>query len=572
MKSLLTNQLNRLQQATEKAGPDETKKTPWLVYIGILLVFVIFRIFAWSNTSLIEDNDGLYYLLDIKNFVNQGLVYFFDMHVDMTPFYPMWGALFSLPGWSVETGARLASFAFSIGLFFALVSIGRKIVSSKGVVFGLIILSIHAFFIPFSFSILTEPSYVAVAYIGLWLFWRQFKKPTPLNGLLLGIVFGLCFLNRTEGLLFIATIPAFQLVHYFFVREKNYNFKQLVVWSLLFVTSFGLLNLPQVMRVSNKLGFFAINGRQLWVLMLNNPDCKSPEQKIWGTDYSPADINILFVQKNPDVVKDLESSISLREYARTIKRNLKTLIKKRMTEMLGPLGFLFFGLGLLYLFSSRRYYELFLVSAFISSNLAGPFIHDVDMRHIAIIGPIMFLIQGVGIVYLSSLVLKLSRLGGRFQILQHGFPYAILLVAIASVAAPGWKSLHPPTFNYEYGVDELKGPLAFIKRDFNSPNRGPRIVARTAHVPFMSNGECYYIPYTDYEGLVRYCYLNDVDYLYFLHRRLKRYPFYEQFERGEIPEFQLVFSGTDAYDKETGLYKFDKKKYETLADGRAAGS
>ena len=563
MNSLGTVFLNKFQNAAAEAGPDETKRNPWFVYLGILLLYLTFRLIAWHNTTILEDNDSLYYLLDIKNFLEHGLAFFFSMHVDMTPFYPLWGAFFSLPGWSVEVGARLTSLVFSVVLFFAILGIGRKIVSSAGIILALSIISIHAVFIPFSISILTEPSYVAVAYLGLWLFWRQHKNPTPSKAVLLGIVFGLCFLNRTEGLLFIATIPAFQLVHYFFVREKSYNFKQAVVWSLLFVTTFGLLNLPQVMRVSNKLGFFAINGRQLWVLMLNNPDGKSDEQKIWGLDYSPTQVNILYAQNHPEVVREFESSISLIEYAKTAKQNLKVLVRRRLFQLLGLPGILFFCFGLMYLLFSRRFYDLFLVVAFISTNLAGPFIHDVNIRHIAVIGPIMLLMQGVGVVYFSKLILQFIKAGKQDGLLEKSLPYALLIILLGLAAKPVWKSLHPPSFNDEYSVEELEEPLAVIREESKSLNREPRVVARWAHLPFFANGICFYIPYTDYEGLVRYCYLNDVDYLYFLGRKLKDHEYYDHFMHGETPELELMYSGVDAHGELTRLYKFDRTKYLT---------
>jgi hypothetical protein len=76
-------------------------------------------------------------------------------------------------------------------------------------------------------AILTEPSYVATVYLGLWLFWRQYERPRWRGAAVVGVVFGLAFLNRVEALLFLPAIPLFQAVHHWASRPRRYGGRQL---------------------------------------------------------------------------------------------------------------------------------------------------------------------------------------------------------------------------------------------------------------------------------------------------------------------------------------------------------
>src|SRR5262249_29671070 len=147
---------------------------------------------------------------------------------------------------------------------------------------GLVILSFSPFFIRYSYSVLTEPSYIAVLYLGFWLYLSQYKYPKLWSAVLLGILFGLSFLNRLEGLLYLAAIPLLQFTHFLAVGRTSYDLQHFSAFIALFVLFFSLISAPQIWRVSEKMGHFALNGRQVWSLILNNPDGKSYNEKISG--------------------------------------------------------------------------------------------------------------------------------------------------------------------------------------------------------------------------------------------------------------------------------------------------
>jgi hypothetical protein len=89
-----------------KWNSNESPYSNILIFLGIFIAFLALRLIVWKNTVLLEDTDSLFYLNNIKTFLTFNIKEILDLSPDSTPFYPFFGALFSLPGWSVETGAR----------------------------------------------------------------------------------------------------------------------------------------------------------------------------------------------------------------------------------------------------------------------------------------------------------------------------------------------------------------------------------------------------------------------------------------------------------------------------------
>jgi hypothetical protein len=142
-------------------------------YIGIIVVFLLFllvRVFAWINTDLLEDADSLLYLHDIDEL----LTFEFHRVVDFDPVssiaYPILGAFFALPSGDAEAGARLASFAASIVMFFVLLFLGNYFGSREGILIGLLLVALNPLLISLSFAVLNEMVYIAIIYTALLFF------------------------------------------------------------------------------------------------------------------------------------------------------------------------------------------------------------------------------------------------------------------------------------------------------------------------------------------------------------------------------------------------------------------
>jgi len=530
-----------------------------IFYLAVLIIYILIRGYAWNQNFLLEDTDSISYLSKAKVFLELDYQKIRNGGVDTTPVYPFFSALFSAPGWSIETGARLCSMVFSSVLFFAITMIGMKVADRTGVLIGLLILALSPIMISLSFSVLSEPSYIATIYLGIGIYILYYKNSSISMAILLGVIFGLGFLNRTEGIIYLAVIPVLHFAQCFFKNDIPCDYKKLIRFNLLYILSFLILIAPQIYYVSGKMGRLAMNGREAWMLILHQPDGKSYDEKIYGLDYSDREINRKYVQKHPEIQKLLYSNISgsFKRYIRDIIKEFGILYNTQLGTLIGPLGFIFFAFGLSDLYQRRYFFEIIFFIGFMIASLIPPLMHDVDMRHIAIIAPMIMLIEGIGVMQVSeSLSASLNRSYTRYI-----FPIIFLLIIFVPSAMPLYKM-----YQNEPNADEVSQyynnrgnylePVSVVKSIAqNEMKRKPVILSRHSHLSYFADGDFVFIPYTDYDGLVRYSILNNVDFLFLQYRYLDDFPFLERFKENNTPDFKKIFEKMDFRGEKIELYR-----------------
>jgi hypothetical protein len=169
----------------------------------------------------------------------------------------------------------------------------------------------------------------------------------------------------------------------------------------------------------------------------------------------------------------------------------------------------------------------------------------------------MILIEGIGIYYFSDKLLN------ALQAINLGSAKITLsLISVCCLFAAStpqlWKAFKPSHFNKEYSPAELSKPadiiVDIVKKELFSP---PNITAQRGYLSHLTGGKQIYLPYTDYKGLVRYCELNNVDFLYLKHRRVKEYPLSTNFLQKEAhPDFTLLYNGVDDFGEKIELFRF----------------
>ena len=529
----------------------------WYYYIIILLIFIIIRVSAWSNVSVLEDHDSAHYLRIIKTFQSLDLDRIWNLSPDDTFFYPIFETVFAIPGWSLEFSGRLTSFIFTIGVFFLIILIGEKISNVEVVLISLLFFTFNPFFIPFSFGVLTEPSYIATIYLGLYLYLKKYNNLSFSNALILGSVFAFGFLNRTEGILFIAIIPGFQFIHFLFFRNGEYNFSKYLSWSLVYVFVFSLLASPQIYRVSDKMGTFALNGRQVWQAFMKHPDGKSYEEKKHGLEYSPKQINLTYLQANPEAYKKLKSDENLKNILTLFMAEVSKLQQFQLSKLLSAMVLMFFFLGIFSLLDANFFFESIFILFIVIIGLFPAAMHDVDLRHIAIVAPIIMIVAGCGVVFLSNYILKILSNFKYSSWLQGKISFAILIFSVLASYTLLSSTIKKPTSNEEYNPKDYAKPIEIVRTDVKKKSIvSPVVVSRKSYFAYMSNLEPLEIAYTDYKGLLRYCQLNNVSYLFLDYRNIKDYPFLDSFENKEVNNFKILYRGIDFFGSKIELYEF----------------
>lgn len=528
-----------------------------LCLLGVFVAYVSLRLLAWRRTVLFEDHDSVGNLNDIKTFLANGISAFTRLDVDSSLVYPSFSALLSLPGWSIETGARLASLLPVCLLFFALIGIGRRFAGPAAIIAGLVLLAFNPELISLSFAILTEPLYTATVYIGLWLLWLQLEKPSLWGAALVGLVFALAFLNRLEGLLFLAFAPAVLGVACW-RKFAPYDWKRVLQWSIVFGVCFSALAGLQVWRVSEKMGTFALNGRQAWHYLLQSTEAGAIYvEKIYGLHYSPNQINMSYVKDNfADFANDsteMGVAVRIKEYAFTVAVNLYDLYDRQLGILFGFPTLILFALGLLSLYESGRRPELLFLVAFIGLGLLAPLLHTVISRHIMVVAPMILLVAGIGAVHVAEIIL--GRTGGRHSA-RNWLIAAIVLVVIAGWGMQLRRTLNPPSHNREHDPAALQEPIKILRQAASELGRPPRLSARAGYLAYFADAQGLALPYADYDAFVKYCDLNEVDFVYLQHHRVGQFPLFERFREADFEDhFQLVYRGADTAGETFELFR-----------------
>ena len=529
------------------------------VILLILIGYIALRVAVLKYTSILEDTDSVGKLFAAKAYYALDFDKIWNLPPTQKPFYPMMAALFSIPGWSIEMGARLCSLFFSVILLLSLAGIGKKMGDLREVSIGLLIIAFSPILLTLSIAVLTEPTYIGTVYLGLCLYWSQYDDPKLWKGALLGIVFGLTFLTRIEGILFIVFIPILQGIHILITKANKYSLKYFIKWAMLYFAFFAAVSIPHIWNLSAKMGGFGIDGRQVWSIVLNTPDGKSYLEKIYGLDFDPGAININYLMSHHESIGKYTHNVSSTQYIKKyIKRflvELDTLSRNRTGKLVGSFGMIFFAFGLVALFSRGKHFDILLILLFIGTSLIPSLLHTVDIRHIAVIGPAMMMLEGFGIVFISRKVLEQYQ---GMVMIKSILPFLLLFFLISTFTIPLQNTFNPPSYNKEYSQETLREPIQIIKTiSKNDLHRIPIISSRKQYITYFSGGHPAYLPFTDYKGLVKYCKINQVDFLYLHYRLIKKFPFINQFKNsGGTPYFKKLFSGKDPYGENNELYRF----------------
>jgi len=167
------------------------------------------------------------------------------------------------------------------------------------------------------------------------------------------------------------------------------------------------------------------------------------------------------------------------------------------------------------------------------------------------------LIEGIGVMHVSeSLSVSLKRSYTRYI-----FPIIFLLIIFVPSAMPLYKM-----YQNEPNADEVSQyynnrgnylePVSVIKSIAqNEMKRKPVILSRHSHLSYFADGDFVFIPYTDYDGLVRYSILNNVDFLFLQYRYLDDFPFLERFKENNTPDFKKIFEKMDFQGEKIELYR-----------------
>lgn len=524
----------------------------------IFIIFIILRIIALLNVNVLEDHDSIHYLMLISNLVDADFNTLFSYNPDNTYLFPFLGIIFYPFTRSIEMSARFVSLSSSILLFFSIFALSIRLTNKKNSLVIIFLLAIHPLLINHSISVMTEPLYISIIYFGFYIFLRFIDKPSYNLVFVLSIVFALGFLNRTEGIVFLVFIPAMLILLKYLDYLPKLNWLTIFKSIILYVFLFCVFISPQIIRVSNELGGIALNGRQVWQLVMHENDGRSYDEKIRGLDYSSKEVNLTYLMKHPEERAKYQESSSIYNYSTNTIIQLKDFFRHKIFVLFGKIEILLIIIGIFVLFLKKHRFLMLLINPMLIIVFIPPLLHDVDIRHILIIVPLLIFLISFAIFTLSNILsytVKNYLPTVPFKNIKIFTVYLILGVLIIFKFPLVKETIITPFKNNEYSKSEILS-AADVLSSFGEKGKSHKIVSKKTYLPFYAKATYIPFPYAPYNKLVEYCKQNNADYLFMDYRNMKKYEILPKFLKNDVPEFELIYSSKGDFDKKIEIYKF----------------
>ncbi len=412
-----------------------------------LVVFLGIRLAGLFNEPLLEDHDSSGYMYRIGMLAGSNPNDSEPLNADLLPLYPLTAAALSSLGMSTEASGRFVSLAASVLTALLVILVAVRLGSWPAGAFAAVLIAFEPTLARLSYSVLTEPLYTALVALGLWLMVRDPRAPpTTSSAIALGAVFSLSFLDRFEGILFLAAIPFLQWCLTLASHRDNLRaqLRPLLVWTAVFGAVFAILAAPQVWYVSKEMNQFALNGRQAWSVIKNVRNGQSEEQRLQGLDYSPTVINLRYLQQSPKDLAKLDASVPLKARLDRVSNNLDILQRQSLPQLLGLPVLILIPCGLYFLLRTGQPRAAFVLSGIAAVTFVAPLLYLVVPRYILAATPPLIALAALGGLGAGQ---ALAQLAGTSRWRALSVPALLLCLALITVAfnaRPLWRMATGP--------------------------------------------------------------------------------------------------------------------------------
>ena len=541
----------------------------WVVALVCLGLFLALRIATLRSAVLVADHDSMYYLRSIDTIAGHTPPELEDRGPDFLPAYPyVAGVVARLSGCSSVSAARAATLGFATIGFLATLGIARLYFTNTVVFVAGFLIATAPKLIFLDFSELTDPMYTSLVYVGLFLYMRWFGPEATLKqAIALGLLYGVGFLTRSEGIVLLPLLPVWHGYALWMSGTLKSDWLRGVGWSVCYVLAFCLVASPLVFSVSQQMGTFAVNGRQAWMVLLNAPG-DSYDAKINSLTYSDAETDLLYVQAHPELMRELGRDLpKIRPHVKNTVSSLAKLFDHSIHQIPGSMNLLFAGAGLAVVLATRPFRQFALLCLLSSLLLVPAIVYcSFSVRYLLIAVPPVMICAAVGLLQLSYAAADLVAHWLPAALRHVTFAIAGLLLATAATAYPIYRQIaEAPTDHPDYSPQKMQPLLDLIAK--HKAEDPAVIISRKAFLPYYAQAKQVAAPWTEYEGLVTYAALNDVEFLYIRHASDGHFPYVAQL-RKDAPEFELLYEAETSHGPEM-LFRFlrpDTVPFERAAE------
>jgi len=235
---------------------NDMSKKDWLILFFIFICAILFRLFLMSKSYVLDFDQVNYLKLAASGKIN-GLNHV--LHAYWSPFYPLIVALFSYIVRDFELAGRLLSILCAVVIIFPLFFFVKNHFNKRIAYGASILTACYTFSACFSIKAETEFIYSLVSIGGMILGWSTLKSKQYGKAILTGLLFGLAYLSRPEGIGFLIVFWVVGIVIIFSQIIAKGKFVSYLYILVLSGIGFGAVSFPYLYYLHQTTGNWTIS-------------------------------------------------------------------------------------------------------------------------------------------------------------------------------------------------------------------------------------------------------------------------------------------------------------------------
>lgn len=496
------------------------------------------------------------------------------LHPYWSPMFSVCIALFSFVFSDFALSARMVSLVAGVLVLLPVYFFAKEVFNHKIAIISAALLAVFPPIAFYSTSAWSESTYMAFSVFGIYFGWKTVKKKSVLQGFVTGILFGLAYLTKPEGIGYFAVYLAILLI-LLVVRPKRR--KHFGSWALIpfYILGFVLMSAPYVLFLHQSTGQWTLSSKVLanQQFEANYYTDEAYDFNSLNSDNTQMPMDMIFHEGNfLELVHKQQQptqSIGLGLLVKKYSKNLFQLLKKDIPALFGVILGILAVLGLFGKGWSKQAVPIngYLLSYVIFFWLCVVPLFHINDRYLLSGFVLCFVWMGKGVVlwfeWMTDVLKKLNS-----PKVQHYYKSLAIVFVASMIFLLGYLPETAKIVARDRGTDyfwaeapELKKAGLWIRSQEKS---SPVIMSYNKAVDYYSGCSDIKLsvsfPSNPIDRIVKYAINKNVDYIVVSQRYLTAFPNLAPFFQDEELPSDLILVYEDLEDTGLGVRIFQVQK------------
>lgn len=499
----------------EKILNSNRQKPELFIIIGLVLLSFVIRLCFINVPQNIGDDAANYAVLGKNLIEGRGFVGI-SGQIDLysSPLYPFFIGVFYFFIKNSELAGRLVSVLFGALLIVPIYFLSKRIYNNKVAIISSILVAFYFILIQYSVEVLSESMYTFLIATGVLIGYIALVEQKTFFYFLAGIIFGLCYLTRAEGIGYIFILILMTGI-FWLINQKRERKRKLFICSIMLILGLFIVSAPYLVFFHDQTGHWIVGQKggvslEAGEAMLSK-DPLAREKALCGlTEDGTRMKGHFFLIGEMEKVNKFDYIIHHPiARAKVYVINAGTEYYSTIPSIFPALLILLIGVGLFRGEWTRERFkkEFYMASVVVYPLLLYPLSH-IEPRYLISVLPIAIIWSANGINELQEWLheniadLKIDWLKQR--LIFKNLVFVIVLLSLIPLIA-----LIP--FHY-YSDQPTEHKEAGLWMKENVP-QNPVIMAKRPYIAFYAEGTYIPLPYANYTRMMKYAKIHHVKYI-----------------------------------------------------------